>query len=928
MAIDLRPGTIIDDRYELTRCLGEGGMGAVYLAREIGLERQVAVKLLHADLLTASDSSARFERESKVLAALHHENVVSMFRFGIWNQQNPYLVMEYLNGQTLRKHSLDHALSCADILEIVMQVCAALQAAHDLGIIHRDLKPDNVMVLSGAPVKIKILDFGLSIFSQAHSQHLTQTGELVGTIFYMSPEQCLGRRADHRSDIYSLGCIVYELLSGAPPFSCDNPIGIMHKHSQEQPPPLASTLNLPAGLEAVVLRALRKDPEKRYQSMAEFASDLALVGSGQGHALVPDTGPGRRRFNSNAVIYAVLSLGLIACGTLAFFKLQSSSVLVEKQPQRISLHAKALVSQFSLIQSASPEARASLVQGLVKQVEDRDDGTLSAGDLVRLYDDFIKGSSCSESEMVVHIRRFLNMKRLKEEHSAYAAALLLCGRYRRLTGHATDAENTYKQAAKVAGQGGDKETLSDIEWELSDFYLEQGKLKEAESAANLCKECANPDNPFQNVTGFAALAASKAALGKTAESKRAVNDLKKSLLRVPPNADVTSVCSKLCKLLGRYSPSVASQQTDELIEVLKSRGGDDRALADLMILNGEYLLTAGRYKESTRCFRDAAATQANSTSEEATRLRTFCSFNQGLCALHMKDRQQARAFFLSAMTPSNSFDRMSCLMYLCVVEAEDRRMKEFYQYLTALDQLDSPGDEQMFKRYLVLAEHLLRCKLPQEAAVIMEHLAKRKGANVESPWQRAGLILAAVFQGNTAKANAELMQLEHSAELSDELRGILCRYYARELIDAGNMKAAAELYRNMLRQLSPAASNANFFRLELACLYIYHLKDYEAGRPLLETIIKTTDDRLLKLQATQALGNLLVDQSKPDEALRVFSTVRIPDSGGDLRFAPTYYQLLSGMAKAYELKHDSVRRKIYHARAVQVGKRGGVAVHE
>lgn len=347
MAIETQPGTIVDERYEVVRQLGVGGMGAVFLAREIGLDRLVAVKLLQQELITDADSSARFERESQVLAAVQHENIVSLYRYGIWQNKCPYIVMEYLEGQSLRKKINDDTLSIEDKISIAVQLCAALQAAHTAGITHRDLKPDNVMVVQDSPCRIKVLDFGLSTFDSSKAQHLTQTGALIGSVHYMSPEQCLGKRADNRSDIYSLGCILYELVSGNPPFECDNPIGLIHKHTQEQPVPFSAKLNVPAGLDVLVFKALQKDPNLRYQSMSDFGKDLRSIQEGHGDTFGNlEFKPHARMSRGKGILICSLILGTIVGAASIYLKLRSADPPPADSPHRSSLKARALKSQW------------------------------------------------------------------------------------------------------------------------------------------------------------------------------------------------------------------------------------------------------------------------------------------------------------------------------------------------------------------------------------------------------------------------------------------------------------------------------------------------------------------------------------------------------------------------------------------------------
>ena len=289
-------GTIVDSRYEIVEHIGDGGMGSVFKVREIGLERFVALKVLHPILLGDAENRERFKREGAVLSSLQHPNLLQCFRFGIWNDVNPYIAMEFVTGATLSSLIASERLSSQMVLGIGQQICSAMQHVHEKGVIHRDLKPANVMIAQeNSQYCAKVLDFGLARSlpgTGVVSQQLTQTGDLVGSIYYMSPEQCLGKKSDARSDIYSLGCLLYEALCGAPPLIADTPVGVISLHTTTCPEPLEKRLGksrVPAGLNAVLMRAMSKDPAERYQAMAEFQAALHMVECGRGNEIPPSS---------------------------------------------------------------------------------------------------------------------------------------------------------------------------------------------------------------------------------------------------------------------------------------------------------------------------------------------------------------------------------------------------------------------------------------------------------------------------------------------------------------------------------------------------------------------------------------------------------------------------------------------------------------
>lgn len=278
-------GRVIDDRFQILSEAGEGGMGSIFKAKHLEWDdRVVAIKMLHHTLLGDKESRARFEREGKILSSFVHPHVTSFHHFGIWNKRFPYIVMEYVEGISLRDLlTKELRLPLDRCLTISTQICDAMQFAHSQGVVHRDLKPNNVMILDKpTPDYVKLVDFGLARLQPQPGRvgaKLTRTGALIGSMYYMSPEQCQGNDADNKSDIYSLGCAVYEMMSGEPPMVADNPIALMQKHVHEHPAPLADKLRkrVPRQLDDILFKAMAKDPAERYQSMEDLKYDLQML---------------------------------------------------------------------------------------------------------------------------------------------------------------------------------------------------------------------------------------------------------------------------------------------------------------------------------------------------------------------------------------------------------------------------------------------------------------------------------------------------------------------------------------------------------------------------------------------------------------------------------------------------------------------------
>ena len=274
----------LSDRYELGEILGFGGMSEVHLARDVRLHRDVAVKVLRADLARDPSFYLRFRREAQNAAALNHPAIVAVYDTGEAETSSgplPYIVMEYVDGVTLRDiiHN-DGPMPPRRALEVIADACQALNFSHQHGIVHRDVKPANIMISKAGAVKV--MDFGIARALADGGNSVTQTAAVIGTAQYLSPEQARGEQVDARSDVYSLGCVLYELLTGEPPFVGDSPVAVAYQHVREDPvPPSHKHGGISAELDAVVLKALAKNPDNRYQSAAEMRADLVRVHSGE-----------------------------------------------------------------------------------------------------------------------------------------------------------------------------------------------------------------------------------------------------------------------------------------------------------------------------------------------------------------------------------------------------------------------------------------------------------------------------------------------------------------------------------------------------------------------------------------------------------------------------------------------------------------------
>lgn len=344
------PGSIFEERYKIIGYLGQGGMGCVYHALQQDIKRDVALKLLTGTTINDEESVARFFREFKLLSQLSHPHIVTLYGMALTKDGEPYAICEYLNGRTLRKELEIGSFEWKRAVKICIQICEALSIAHAQGISHRDLKPENVMLVElPEPDFVKLLDFGLSrIYQQATTdQNLTRTGAMIGTPQYMSPEHIAGKPADHRSDIYALACVLFELLHGKYLFSADTPTAILYMHvSSDSLTQLKALTGCPTRLIPVLSKALEKDPDKRYQSISELSKDLSVIlEKGDDNELIAG---GNKKSSSKFAFIAVAAIiiGGLLISIAKYFQSHPAERLTATHKAEIkTLSATALVSK-------------------------------------------------------------------------------------------------------------------------------------------------------------------------------------------------------------------------------------------------------------------------------------------------------------------------------------------------------------------------------------------------------------------------------------------------------------------------------------------------------------------------------------------------------------------------------------------------------
>ena len=339
--------SLLGARYLLGEMIGTGGMADVYIAQDQRLSREVAVKILRSDLAKDPLFVARFRKEAKAAAGLNHPAIVAVYDSG--EDPAPYIVMELVSGHTLRDIIRDgERLPLQRALEIAEGVLAGLEYSHARHIVHRDIKPANVMITNSGDVKV--MDFGIARAMDDLGATLTSTWNVVGTAQYLSPEQAVGEAADLRSDIYSTGCLLFELLSGQPPFTGETPVSIAYQHASSTAP-LIRTIqpDLPEGIETILAVALAKKPEDRYQSAQDMLDDIERLRSGEKVLAKVATPPVFTR--KSALIYGGAFFAAIALAIAGFLFSGNSNANLEQIPNVVGLseeQARALLTNYTI----------------------------------------------------------------------------------------------------------------------------------------------------------------------------------------------------------------------------------------------------------------------------------------------------------------------------------------------------------------------------------------------------------------------------------------------------------------------------------------------------------------------------------------------------------------------------------------------------
>lgn len=524
-SLDLALDASILATYEIIEILGEGGFGVVYKAQHKTVPGIVALKVVRKELANKDTAVKRLEQEARAIISLNDPNIVRLREFGTGSEGSAFLVMDFIEGRSLRQELENRALSIDETLSIAIQVCKGLAHAHAKGIMHRDLKPENIMLIGDQfdlPGTVKLVDFGISkVLEDGREVNLTKTGEVVGSPYFMSPEQGLGLQTDERSDIYSLGCVLYEMLSGSVPFDGQNAMQVILKHINEKAAALSETpgqQRIPNSLSDLALKTIEKKQEDRYRKVVDLQNDLELVKKGR-----PPVGL-KRRFNTKLITATVcgIVLGIFISimysvgpqiASLIFEPHWIRQIGVATEQKKVGNFAMAKATLRNAFKEAT-QAHASIhdlgvIQGELGKICRDQDSYLEArkyyekalsyiektDDKARLaeyYDDL--GLSQNQTglpqEALLNGKKGLELKvkLYGEKHFFTSNSLQKLGKTYYSLGNYLEAENAFKRAREIelSTQGDKSANMSNIDWFLARIYLAQNKLPQAETAYKEC----------------------------------------------------------------------------------------------------------------------------------------------------------------------------------------------------------------------------------------------------------------------------------------------------------------------------------------------------------------------------------------------------------------------------------------------------------
>ena len=649
-------GQTIDGKYLLLEVIGTGGFSTVYRAKQVGLERFVAFKLMRADLVSTVERIKRFEQEAHLASNLNHPNICAVYDCGILDTGQPYLVLENVEGR-----NLDHILQSGRVLPqgralgLIKQLATGLQAAHDQGILHRDLKPGNVMVVDTENGElVKIIDFGLAkLFGMQNVEQLSITGETMGTPAYMSPEQVQGKTLDARSDVYALGCIIFEILCGKKPIDGKNAFETMLNHLHTEPSPMSSgDYVVPFALRELTLKCLRKDPAERYTSANEVKQEIEKIESSDS-LTAPERGihwrlrsPKRKMLMSGAA--AVVVASLLAYGISSMKSPTPATHAVEAvkyDPAIVHLMEEfdELMSSFQFVAAETVGKRAfDTLQSSGRQFSPE---MLMVSKKLRTY--HLDGGR--RTKAVEYIKAWLAAK----EHLTKPGSEELIEAHRQAAHDfekAVDEQDALGQFNEIVNLTAQKYGATSPEYDDALFELASGELRadNFKHAQVLFEQLTNLKDSKYSPKGLRGLSALNAlcnayiGLGKTEDAQRVSNLAVGSISAATPAADRLDALRTAAHAAERRrdlkSANILIDQAIEATKLVPDGRGATYVTSELQMVKGSYLRQAGDYASAEAVLRKALKEILNTHQPESNEYRF--GLNEYVKVLRATSRQK------------------------------------------------------------------------------------------------------------------------------------------------------------------------------------------------------------------------------------------------------------------------------------------------
>ncbi len=648
----LQAGTVVDGQFEVVCSIGSGAQATVYRAVDLHLQRTVALKLMHLNAMQNVESEQRFQREARLISLMLHPNILRCYKFSRW-EGSFYTCVDFFDGTSLATVLRDGPMPWRRALRICAEVANGMQHAHAQGVVHRDLTPSNIMISKGSVdhEQVKIVDFGLGkwLGNDASYQKLTQAGDIIGSIYCMSPEQCSGNEADGRSDVYSLGCILYFCLTGEAPFAALDALVMMQKHLAEEarsPSELARS-GCPVQVDKVVAKALAKSPDDRYQTMAEFASDLEAVLEGKGLSAATNsfTSAHRPRLTNHVLVVCGIAAGIFLLSA-ALFKTQIvCSLLPLSNPVTACWVAAQLVSD------RAPLSQTDRTDIAMHGARIAEQSNVCTPEAVMLYSRSDRGRPSSDGD-TSHGSLMALKTLLALSHSPHAMPPNKLNRLASLTLAAIPSncrnQGVCELCFAIVPKLDESLRAKYVKKGLDIFDTTQDQSKVVR-LAKLFKYCSDLDRPDLN--------ALKAPV---------VERCLRTMASIPPNHIAYGVSSlKTASQLPAKDPRRLSLLMDCSRSIEGISSAVDRQEMEYML--GESFIAIERYPEAVRALNRAATAGGGS----AHLIQGRISYAMGQAYWKMEDYEKARICFLNvlhdASLPANEIS--GCVAHLALVTA-------------------------------------------------------------------------------------------------------------------------------------------------------------------------------------------------------------------------------------------------------------------